>query len=279
MLLRQKNPAGTSQDQGLTIAFQPIVSATAKGVFLYGYEALARNADGICPPLLSGARASEKAYALSFRCQHLALAMAQALGLQTNLSINVTPGSICHRRYGIGKMMAFAREVGFPLNRLILEITEREYIADYAPIRRAVDEFRADGLRVSMDDFGSGFNGLSTLLELQPDIVKVDMKLIQRIETDQSRQALMYGICSGGERLGMRLIAEGVETLDGVETLSRGNIDLMQGYIFAYPEIGVLTQVDPLRQEQVLRVLRRENGLVTEMGDMTGAEMSLGTLG
>lgn len=253
----------------LSIAFQPIVSATRQGISIYGYEALARNAEGVCPPLLTGARAPQKLYALDFICQQLAITKAKEIGLQSNLSINVNPGALLHPRYGLHQVVRFAQEVGFPLDRIILEITEREFVPDYKKLRHCIDEFRKDGLRIALDDFGTGFNGLNTLLELKPDIVKIDMALIRKIETDTDRQALMAGICFGGERLGMRLIAEGVETDQAIERLAQVNVDLMQGYLFAHPQIDSLPQVNPLVAERIHRLLAKLS-FSNEAGDMTG---------
>lgn len=254
----------------ISIAFQPIVSVTQNAIATYGYEALARTREGGCPPLLSRPRPSQKIYKLDFECQRLALSTASSIGLQTNLSINIRPGSICHPRYGIQKLVDHAQEIGFPLDRLVLEITEQEMIPDYGPLRRCIDKFRQDGLRIALDDFGTGFNGLNTLLELKPDIVKIDMALIHKIETDRDRQALLFGICSGGNRLGMRLIAEGVETYESAEILSRENVDLMQGYLFAKPQIGNLPVVDLSTAERIAKMLS-EVIHPARAGDMTGA--------
>lgn len=255
---------------GILIAFQPIVSATKRGIIVYGYEALARGSDGRAPPILRDSMPSEMLYALDCECRRQAVTAAKAVGLQANLSINVTPGAICHPRYGLRQTINFARDVGFPMDRIIFEITEREIVTDYRPLRACIDECRQDGVRIALDDFGTGFNGLSTLLELRPDIVKIDMTLIQKIETDLDRQALMFGICSGGARLKMRLIAEGVETLESVETLSQSNIDLMQGYFFAKPEIGRLPLVKPQMTERTCSALSRLPHSA-HVGDLTGS--------
>lgn len=259
----------SSPSTELAIAFQPIASVTPQGIVVYGYEALARTAAGACPPLLLSSRPSQKMYAMDFSCQRLALATAAAIDLRANLSINVTPGGLCHSRYGIRQIAHFAQEIGFPLNRIILEITEREMVLDYKPLRRCIDEYRQDGLRIALDDFGTGFNGLKTLLELRPDIIKIDTALIQKIETDRDRQALLFGICSGGARLGMRLIAEGVETFETLEILSRENIDLMQGYLFARPGTGLLPMIPPAISRQVVKVLS-DVPHPASAGDMTG---------
>lgn len=271
MLSRSETGWRRFRRPALSIAFQPIVSATPGGVIVYAYEALARAANGECPPQLTESRPSRLAYAMNFMSQRLALATACEIGLQANLSLNVTPGAVCHPLYGMHAVMHFAREIGFPADRIIFEITELEPIRDYRMIRRLVDEYRKDGVRLALDDFGTGFNGLNTLLELRPDIIKIDMALIRKIETDMDRQSLLFGICSGGDRLGMRLIAEGVETLDTVEILSRENVDLMQGFLFARPQTGVLPEIDSTTKEQVMQTLARLSN-PANAGDMRGAQ-------
>lgn len=96
------------------------------------------------------------------------------------------------------------------------------------------------------------------------------MTLIRKIETDQDRQSLMFGICSGGQRLGMRLVAEGVETVEAIAALSAANVDLMQGYVFARPQIGQLAVPGLDVEEQVRRVLSGMD-YSAERGDLRGA--------
>lgn len=255
----------------LRIAFQPIVSATKYGVARYGYEALARTSRGAVPALLMKGLPSSELYALDYHCRESALREAVRLGLKENLSLNVTPGVVCHPEYGVDATIESAIDIGFDITKLVFEITERELIADYAPLRRCLDKHRSDGVRIALDDFGTGSNNLNTLLDLRPDIVKVDMKFVQKIESDYDRQALMFGICSGGDKLGMRLIAEGVETLAGVCALSTMNIDLMQGYFFSRPSVEQLSFVADDTVAQVVSTLSQMPGSAT-VGDMTGAQ-------
>jgi hypothetical protein len=94
---------------------------------------------------------------------------AHRLEIEGYLSLNITPGALCHPEHGIHKTIEYANEIGLPLNRLTFEITEREVIDDCKPIRKQIHRDRNDGLRIALDDFGTGFNGLNTLLELRPD--------------------------------------------------------------------------------------------------------------
>lgn len=259
-----------NQGAPIRTAFQPIVSVTRDRIVTYGYEALARDAEGQVPIDLLKSHASEALYAFDFRCRTQALREAVALGLIGNLSLNFMPGATCHPDYGIDATARAALEFGFPVDRLIIELTEREPVTDYKPLRQCIDRHRASGARLALDDFGTGFNGLNTLLELRPDIVKVDMKLVQKIETDYDRQALMFGICSGGDRLGMRLVAEGVETSEAVAALSSTNIDLMQGFLFARPCIGGLPEV-PEELTKIVTGMLATLPFSAAAGDMRGA--------
>jgi EAL domain-containing protein (putative c-di-GMP-specific phosphodiesterase class I) len=252
-------------------AFQPIVSVTKERIATYGYEALARNAQGKVPVQLLKSHAFGDVYAFDFLCRTTALKDAVALGLKVNLSLNFMPGAICHARYGVDATVASAHDCGFPVDRLIFELTEREPVTDYKPLRQCIDRHRENGARLALDDFGTGFNGLNTLLELRPDTVKIDMKLVQKIETDYDRQALMFGICSGGDKLGMRLVAEGIETSAGVAALSSANIDLMQGFLFAMPTIGALPETPRSTQDDLMRMLA-DLPFSAVPGDMRGAE-------
>lgn len=263
--------AGGAVESRLYTAFQPIVSATKEGVVIYGYEALARNDEGQVPAELLVSQASEALYSFDFRCRKQAIQDATALKLSANLSLNFMPGAMCHPDYGIDATVTVAKDAGFPVERLVFELTEREPVLDYKPLRRCIDRHRENGARLALDDFGTGFNGLNTLLELRPDTVKVDMKLVQKIETDYDRQALMFGICSGGDKLGMRLIAEGVETPHAVAVLSASNIDLMQGFYFARPRIEQLPRVDAALAEETRQMLAALP-FAAAAGDMRGAE-------
>ncbi|MEX3969658.1 EAL domain-containing protein [Paraburkholderia caribensis] len=239
------------ESSAMHIAFQPIVSIDGTALTIYGYEALARDSSGRVPNLLIQKGTSEHAYALDYQCRKQAIRDAVALRLACNLSMNLLPGAACHPRFGIDATVAEAHALGFPVDRIMIEITEREIIEDYASIRQCFDRYREQGVKLALDDFGTGFNGLNTLLELRPDVLKVDATFVQKIETDDARQALMFAICSGSERLGTRILAEGAETAEGVAALIATDIKLMQGFFFAKPCIGKLPDIEPRLMDDV----------------------------
>src|SRR5690606_32276433 len=87
-----------------------------------------------------------------------------------------------------------------------------------------------------IDDFGAGFAGLNLLADFQPDIVKLDMALVRGIDQSLPRRAIVSGVVSICQQLGIGVIAEGIETRDEAQCLADLGIALMQGYWFARPQ-------------------------------------------
>ena len=105
------------------------------------------------------------------------------------------------------------------------------------------NEYRKHGFRMALDDFGAGFSGLNVLAEVKPDIVKFDMDLIRGIERRPTAFAIIQALTDLCHRLGIEVVAEGVETLDEFRTLKKCGIHLMQGYLFARPGFEALPAI------------------------------------
>lgn len=97
------------------------------------------------------------------------------------------------------------------------------------------EAYRKEGFRTAIDDFGAGYAGLNLLADFQPDILKIDMKLIRDINHNKVKQTLVRSIQQISEELGIQLIAEGIETEDEYKYLRDSGITLMQGYFFQKP--------------------------------------------
>lgn len=117
-----------------------------------------------------------------------------------------------------------------PVDRLILEITEHDVIESYEQVRAALAPFRARGLRLAVDDAGAGFASLRHILQLQPDIIKLDISLVRGIATDPVRQALAASLTAFADRTGARVVAEGIEEADELAVLNDLGVTFGQGY-------------------------------------------------
>ncbi len=213
----------------LRAAFQPIVSLE-KGEVV-GYEALARFAP---VPLQSPEEWFDLAARAGLTPELEALALGTALEVTRQqpppasafVSLNVSPLLLQDRRIA----SALATHPMAP-DRFVLELTERDPVADYHTLRTAMAPYRARGYRIAIDDAGAGYASLRHITELQPDFVKLDAGLIRGLTGDRSRQALVRAMATFVGEIGAVLIAEGVDHLDILDLLLRaGREMLVQGY-------------------------------------------------
>ena len=100
------------------------------------------------------------------------------------------------------------------------------------------------GFETAIDDFGAGHSGLGLLANLQTDVLKLDMDLVRGIDTSLPRRLIVASVVGLAEKMGMRVVAEGVETREELEVLRECGIRFVQGYLFAKPELERLPSAD-----------------------------------
>ncbi|HXA29013.1 MAG TPA: EAL domain-containing protein [Candidatus Angelobacter sp.] len=213
----------------MNMVFQPIVELDSGRTV--GFEALARFCDD---PSRSPADwfADAEMVGLSVDLELMAIRLAlqafDELPPDTYLSVNVGPTSALSERL-IPVLLSVAPE------RVYLEITEHAPIADYGQLVVALAPLRERGVRLAIDDAGSGFASLRHILSLSPDLIKLDISLTQGIDTDRSRRALASGLISFGESVGTCLLGEGVETAAELAALRELGVPFAQGYYLGRP--------------------------------------------
>ncbi|MGZ5305631.1 MAG: EAL domain-containing protein, partial [Actinomycetota bacterium] len=116
-----------------------------------------------------------------------------------------------------------------------IELTEHSLPSDYPSLREALDVLRRSGMRIAVDDAGAGFASLKHILELAPDIIKLDISIVRDIDTVASHRALAAALKGFAREIGTELVAEGVETAEEALALDALGIRLMQGYYLARP--------------------------------------------
>ena len=119
--------------------------------------------------------------------------------------------------------------------RLVVEITEHAQIEDYEVLNQALLELRSAGLRVAVDDAGAGYSSLRHVIEIAPDMIKIDGSLTQRIEVERGRRALASALISFAQEMKQVVVAEGIETQSAVEALLGLGVHCGQGYFFGRP--------------------------------------------
>jgi EAL domain-containing protein (putative c-di-GMP-specific phosphodiesterase class I) len=118
---------------------------------------------------------------------------------------------------------------------LQLEITENLMLEDSSVVMEMLSELRAIGVQLSVDDFGTGYSSLSYLRRFPVDILKIDRSFIQDLNLDSGDDALVKAIIAMGQSLGLKVIAEGVETKEQLQFLQAHECDMIQGYYFSKP--------------------------------------------
>ncbi len=226
-----------------TMAFQPIVDLDAGKV--WGYEALVRGPAGEPAHTVLSQVTEQNRYQFDQSCRVKAIETAGRLfdddGLK--LSINFMPNAVYEPAACIRTSLAAAERVGLSRTRLMFEFTEQERVVDVAHLSHIVESYKRFGFITAVDDFGAGHAGLNLLAELSPDLLKLDMDLIREIDADRRRQVIVSSACAMARALGITVLAEGVETEAEARTLRGMGLSLMQGYLFARPEIRCLAPV------------------------------------
>lgn len=225
-------------DIPLSMAFQPIVDTCNARVF--AYEALVRGPAGEPAGTILGQITAENRYFFDQAARVTAIRLAAELGLThadntTMLSINFMPNAVYRAQTCIRATLEAARHYDFDPRRLIFEVAEAEKIVDRRHLMQIIDVYRQEGFTVALDDFGEGYAGLNHLVEIRPDLIKLDLNLIRGIDTDRGRQAIVRATASMCRDLGIGVIAEGVETREERQCLEDLGISLIQGYLFARP--------------------------------------------
>ncbi len=222
----------------MTSVFQPIVDAS-RGVIV-GVEALTRFAT---EPIRSPDQWFAEAAAVGLGYELEMAAIRTALRRQTDLppsaylSVNCSPEVLLDPSLG-----ALANDVD--ATRVVLEMTEHTAISDYGAVQAHLQTLRARGFRIAVDDAGSGFASLNHILQLRPDIIKLDSALIRDIDADPAKRALATAMVTFAGELQAELIAEGVETVAEFEVVQRLGIKNIQGYLLGRPQSLPIDGID-----------------------------------
>ena len=226
-------PQGRRVRPPFSFAFQTILDAEAGRVF--AHEALIRGPCGEAAAAVLSAVEPSCLHAFDRDARISAINLAARLGLPGLLSLNFLAQALETVPDAIDSMLAAAAQLGVPARNLILEVTESEIIHDTQHFAQQLNAYRASGLRLAIDDFGAGYSGLNLLVDFQPDVVKLDMKLVRGIDAHGPRQAIARAVIQVCDDLGIEVIAEGIETEREYRWFKRTGVRLFQGYLFGRP--------------------------------------------
>jgi EAL domain-containing protein (putative c-di-GMP-specific phosphodiesterase class I) len=212
---------------GRSLALQPIVDVLA-GVAT-GFEALARF-DSPHPPAVWFAQAEPVGLRLPLElaAARTALTALDRPGHVGYLSLNLSAEAILSDQFATLVAQVDPR-------RLVVEITEHAAVEDYEALDQALRRHRAAGLRLAVDDAGAGYASLRHILQLRPDVIKIDLSLVRDVHLDPVRQALTTSLVSFARTVDAVLVAEGVEQQAELDMLVRLGVRHMQGFLLCPP--------------------------------------------
>ncbi len=215
----------------VAIALQPVVDLRTGGRI--GVEALSRFPDNVGSPamLFPAAASVGLGTALEEMAASRALGLAGLLGPDEFLAINLSPRTLPRASRLV------ARQPRLDPSRLVFELTEHQAVEQYDSLRGDVMALRRQGIRLAIDDAGAGYASLLHIVQLEPDIIKIDRALVDGASTDRARRSVIRGFVSLANDIGAAVIGEGVERTADLEVLRDLGVNAAQGYLLARPTV------------------------------------------
>lgn len=215
------------------MSFQPIINCDGEE---YGFEALVRtDLDEIKHPghLFEIAETLGRSCELGATIRDLVAGKIAAAPEGATIFVNVNPDHLLDE-----SLYSASSPLSKYASRVVIEVTERSSIGTKVNLAECLDRLFDLGFRVAVDDLGAGYSGLNTFSQLSPSIVKFDMELIRNIDRSPTKQAVIMAMTQLCESLGIRTIAEGVETEGEYLTAKWLGCDYFQGYYLGRPMKG-----------------------------------------
>ncbi|MBH0069128.1 bifunctional diguanylate cyclase/phosphodiesterase [Pseudoalteromonas sp. NZS100] len=227
------------------LSFQPIVHV--EDCMIDYFEALTRwdhPVEGMIPPSEFIPIAEESNLILELgdwimleSCRQMA-AWHNAGMRKVKISVNVSGIQLKHRDI-YDWIMKKLKKTGLPATSLMLEITESTFIQASPRIIKELSRLREEGITIAIDDFGTGFSSLSTLADLPIDVIKIDRSFIAQANKSQKYNDILNTISELGQKLGLKIVAEGVEEIGQFELVKKMGVSSVQGYLVSRPESSV----------------------------------------
>ncbi len=226
-------------DRAFEMYFQPIVESQTLGI--YGHEALVRCkwSDFANPYVLFDvAERTDHLHFLTRHLRQLTVERAQNLPSGQTLFLNLHPldlqdPELYHPPSWLADMA----------DRTVLEITERAGIDNFSSFKERLGPLRELGFLVAIDDLGSGYSSLNNVAELEPDVIKLDILLLKGIEKSKVRRNLIRQLVGFANDIGCRVVAEGIETQEQLDTVTELGCHLLQGFYLARPAPTFFTEI------------------------------------
>lgn len=238
----------------MTTVFQPIVNLQTKETF--GFEALNRpNSSNLFPTtdqFYDFVGKTDLVFKFERFCRNLSIKrFLERIDIkcynpdQFVLFINIHPHVLLDKNYNIGETRQLLKELNISPENVVFELTEKSAVTDFQEFERVLAHYRNQGYRIAIDDVGSGYNSLKSLVYLKPEFVKIDRTLIHHIDTVEPSQQIVSLIYNFAEQSGTKVIAEGIERIEEIQFLQKMGIHYGQGYAIGRPDMDLKLGIIP----------------------------------
>ena len=223
---------------GVNIVFQPIVSLRDGSVL--GYEALSRGPAGTAlqnpDAMFRVAEESGMLWDLEQLCRTRALEAVYSNHCDVKLFLNVNPHTIHDEKFKLGFTKEYLSKFHINPENIHFEISEKGAVQDMSAFRNTIEHYKNQHYKIAIDDAGAGYAGLGMITDIHPHYIKLDMKLIHKINQDSYKKALVKSLYDFSRLAGISLIAEGIETESELKTLIEIGVQFGQGFFIQRPE-------------------------------------------
>ena len=185
--------------------------------------------------LFGVAEEQDLTFDLDCLCRQQALEGAIDFPQGAKLFLNIRPSSFHDPSFQPDTICETLARSGLQPSDVVLEISEQESIHNFSLFRGMRDDYGSLGFEFALDDTGTGYASFQSVVEIAPEFVKVDRSLVAGIDEDPAKRAILIGFQSIADRIGARLIAEGLDTLEELQTLDKLGIPFGQGWLFGKP--------------------------------------------
>lgn len=223
----------------LTSYFQPIVYAHDPSQ-IFAQEALLRGFDEhnrlIFPSkIFTQAANAGLLFQLDVLARSSAIRQASRHRIKEHLFINFSPSAVYDPTTCLRMTVQAVDEAGIPHNNVVFEVTESEQPPDIRHLISILRFYQDAGFLVALDDFGTGYSNLDLIHQLRPDFIKLDMQLIRNVHQDPYKALITEKLLEITDQLGIRTVAEGVESVEEFDWVRERGATFVQGYLIAKP--------------------------------------------
>lgn len=220
--------------RALRVVWQPVHVLSGRKVL--GYEALIRGPAGsdleLPDALFSVAREGDMLLELENLCLETIFSSLPRPVREGVLFVNASARLLTHPVFLDDRNLAAMQRAH---DAIVVEVSEKEIVWSYAAFREVLERLRGAGFRFAIDDAGSGYSGLETILQLRPEYIKVSQSIVRNVHQDAIKREVLASLLSLGRQIGAALVAEGIETEEELRTISDLGLPYGQGFLLGKP--------------------------------------------